>query len=172
MRFKFFNKKEEVLDLRKPRRRVSEIPVSNVMQKKIEGDIANFSVGSSVSSNINSGAKEVESAVELNKSRKSNAVGFFSGFFGGGSSNSGEVSPTNSVNNIMEDSSSNSVDSVSTENVNGSSNSSYSSYYANRNKARSVATIKTNLEDLSDRINRLVDRIELLERKVNRLEGR
>jgi hypothetical protein len=171
MAFKMFKKKEEVLDLRAgmQKKPTSEYPVSQSMRQKIEADLAKS--GIPTSRVLQNEAQSIVSSVETTPAaepKKSNAVGFFSGFFGGGSSNS-SANSSNSSNN--DSTAITSTTSTTTSQTTANPSTTYG-YHPTRTTSSSVVTIKSKLEDLSNRISRVVDRLELIERKIERIEGR
>lgn len=140
----FKKKTTDVLDLTSNRQTKQEIPIPQDIKTRIEADIAK----SSVSARNNSSDSEVIT-IEPKKettpsSSSSSGGGFFGGFFGGSSSNK-DTTPEPSYSSTISTSSASS---------------------------KQVEDLKDSLQSANARISRLIDRVELLERKMDRLEGK
>lgn len=164
MPFGLFKKKKEVLDLSGtsssgipvPKRLQSSSPASNAAQPSAESLI-----GGTLDLTSSQNSSSI-SAPAVNESSSSSGGGFF-GFFGGSDSSS-----TNSTSSSPAASASPSPSPYS-------SSSSASSAYPEFNSSQSLSSIgiqqmQDKLREVSERVSRLVDRIELLELKINKFE--
>ena len=156
MTFNPFKKRDNVLDLTKNKTHKPDIPIPSDIKSRIEADIRNSGIQETTSTPITD-----ESTGETVEPKKSGGIGgFFGGFFGGGSSSASSSNSEEDKIASATDFGSNSTESSSTPEP--SSTYGYGSGMTSGTKVR--------LRDLISKISKLSDRIELLERKVERLE--
>lgn len=141
-----FKKKKEVVDFRP---KDSDMPIPAKMRDRLLSGKGNTGIVTSADPSTNSSSST--------SSGSSGSGGFFS-FFGGSDSSSSNSSSSNT--------SSSSSGSFWDAGTNTSSSSSSSSY----NSGTTLEKLETSLNDLLYRFSRLVDRVELLEKKMDRVE--
>jgi len=150
--FKVFNKKEsEVLDLTANKSSKGEIPVPEEIRRKIEKTIAESTQTNVVTvadTETTDAASEIRAlnspSPTTEESKPVSGGGFFNNFFGGSSS------PTDEPESTVEETG------VESKPISRSN----------------LIKIRDNFQKLSQRISGLTDRIELLEKKIDRIEGR
>lgn len=144
MAFDMFKKKKEVVDFRP---KDSDMPIPTKMRERLLAGRPSLAT-SPVSSDSSS----------TNSSSTGSGGGFFS-FFGGGSDSTS--SPTTSSSSLPSSSSGSFWD--ATPNSSSTNSSSY-------NSGTTLEKLETSLNDLLYRFSRLIDRVELLEKKMDRVE--
>lgn len=146
MAFDMFKKKKEVMDFRP---KDSDMPIPTKMRERLLAGRSSLVTSSSSTDTTNSS----------NASSSTGSGGGFFSFFGGGSDS------TNSGSTSSSPSPSSSSGSFWDAGTNTSSTSS-SSY----NSGTTLEKLETSLNDLLYRFSRLIDRVELLEKKMDRVE--
>jgi len=144
MAFDVFKKKKDVVDFRP---KDADMPIPLKMRERLLAGKSN-SIITPVSSDNSS----------TNSSSSGSGGGFFS-FFGGGSDSANSSSASSSTSSSSSSSSGSFWDAgTNTSSTNSSSSSS------------SVDKLESSLNDLLYRFSRLIDRVELLEKKMDRVE--
>jgi hypothetical protein len=161
MPFSIFPKKKSDLDLRP---KESDMPIPIKMREKLLANSKTRIInGNTLSDSLEAPlADQIGSTAQQTNSSNSSGGGFFN-FFGGSDSNQKTENTTSSSSN----SSSTSFWDVGT-NTTATNSSTSSSITSNSNSER----IESSLNDLLYRFSRLMDRVELLEKKMERLDRR